>query len=275
MPDELGGAAGLPRLVEALRSAGHDDDSLALITHRNWLRVLGETWHPWGRYFRLAGFEPRETLVDAADRFAEPGFAVGPRCRHGSRHRGAAPAGLAGARESTGSGGDRPAAGHRLRRPLPNPPAGRRDADRGDAGAMDELVAAGKVRAIGSSNLRRPRSRGRPGLVGARALPVRGGPEPILAARPRGRARPGSGVRAARDRADPVLPARERAADGQVQPRRAGPEGARFGRRIGEVSDEQWAPARDARGVRPGAGEEPARGRHRGAGLAQPQSSRR
>jgi membrane dipeptidase len=44
MPDSLGGAAELPALVEALRGAGHDDASLELITHGNWLRVLEETW---------------------------------------------------------------------------------------------------------------------------------------------------------------------------------------------------------------------------------------
>jgi membrane dipeptidase len=44
MPDELGGLSGLPRLVEALRAAGHDDGSLALVTHGNWLRVLGASW---------------------------------------------------------------------------------------------------------------------------------------------------------------------------------------------------------------------------------------
>jgi membrane dipeptidase len=44
VPDELGGAAGLPRLVDALRDAGYDDDAVERITHRNWLRVLGATW---------------------------------------------------------------------------------------------------------------------------------------------------------------------------------------------------------------------------------------
>jgi membrane dipeptidase len=44
LPDELGGVAGLPLLVEALRGAGFDDASVAKITHQNWLRVLGETW---------------------------------------------------------------------------------------------------------------------------------------------------------------------------------------------------------------------------------------
>lgn len=44
VPDELGGAAGLPKLIDALRASGHDDDAVAKITHRNWLRVLDVTW---------------------------------------------------------------------------------------------------------------------------------------------------------------------------------------------------------------------------------------
>jgi membrane dipeptidase len=44
IPEELGGAAGLPKLVDALRDAGYDDDAIAKITHGNWLRVLRETW---------------------------------------------------------------------------------------------------------------------------------------------------------------------------------------------------------------------------------------
>jgi membrane dipeptidase len=42
--EELGGAAGLPKLVEALRDAGYDDEAVAKITHENWLRVLRATW---------------------------------------------------------------------------------------------------------------------------------------------------------------------------------------------------------------------------------------
>jgi len=42
--EELGGAAGLPKLVDALRAAGYDDDAIAKITHENWLRVLRTTW---------------------------------------------------------------------------------------------------------------------------------------------------------------------------------------------------------------------------------------
>lgn len=44
IPAELGGAAGLPKLVDALRTAGYDDDALAKLTHGNWLRVLRDTW---------------------------------------------------------------------------------------------------------------------------------------------------------------------------------------------------------------------------------------
>jgi membrane dipeptidase len=44
VPTELDGVAGLPRLVEALRDAGYDEQGLAKITHGNWLRVLDATW---------------------------------------------------------------------------------------------------------------------------------------------------------------------------------------------------------------------------------------
>jgi membrane dipeptidase len=76
VPAELGGTAGLPRLLDALRARGYDDEALAKITHRNWLRALGQTWRRWGRYFDCAGDDARPTLLDALDRFAEPGLAV-------------------------------------------------------------------------------------------------------------------------------------------------------------------------------------------------------
>jgi membrane dipeptidase len=44
VPAELGGAAGLPKLVDALRAAGYDAEAVAKITHENWLRVLRATW---------------------------------------------------------------------------------------------------------------------------------------------------------------------------------------------------------------------------------------
>jgi membrane dipeptidase len=44
VPEALGGIAGLPKLVDALRAAGFDDEGVAKVTHRNWLRILGDTW---------------------------------------------------------------------------------------------------------------------------------------------------------------------------------------------------------------------------------------
>lgn len=44
VPAALGGIAGLPKLVDALRAGGFDDEAVAKVTHRNWLRVLGDTW---------------------------------------------------------------------------------------------------------------------------------------------------------------------------------------------------------------------------------------
>ena len=44
MPTDLKDVAGLTRLTAALREAGFSDDDLMKITHRNWIRVLRETW---------------------------------------------------------------------------------------------------------------------------------------------------------------------------------------------------------------------------------------
>jgi membrane dipeptidase len=44
VPDELDGIAALPKLVAEFESSGWDDDSVAKVTHRNWQRVLAETW---------------------------------------------------------------------------------------------------------------------------------------------------------------------------------------------------------------------------------------
>lgn len=41
---EIKDVAGLPKLIEALRAAGYDDESLKKIAHENWLRVLRKTW---------------------------------------------------------------------------------------------------------------------------------------------------------------------------------------------------------------------------------------
>ena len=44
MPRAIGDAAGLPRLLAALRAHGYDDAALRRLAHENWLRVLRKTW---------------------------------------------------------------------------------------------------------------------------------------------------------------------------------------------------------------------------------------
>lgn len=44
MPDDIRDAAGLPRLLDALRDRGYDDEALNKIAHGNWVRVLEATW---------------------------------------------------------------------------------------------------------------------------------------------------------------------------------------------------------------------------------------
>jgi membrane dipeptidase len=44
VPREIGDAAGLPRLVEAMRRHGYDEPTLRKLGYENWLRVLERTW---------------------------------------------------------------------------------------------------------------------------------------------------------------------------------------------------------------------------------------
>ncbi len=44
MPATIGDAAGLPKLIAALREHGYDDVALRKLAHENWLRVLRKTW---------------------------------------------------------------------------------------------------------------------------------------------------------------------------------------------------------------------------------------
>src|SRR5438105_15777358 len=44
MPAELKDAAGLPRLMQALRDRGFGGEDLRKLAHGNWVRVLRETW---------------------------------------------------------------------------------------------------------------------------------------------------------------------------------------------------------------------------------------
>ena len=46
VPNELGDASGLPRVVQALRQRGYSDADVGKLTHGNWLRVLRQTWKP-------------------------------------------------------------------------------------------------------------------------------------------------------------------------------------------------------------------------------------
>ena len=44
IPSIIGDAAGLPKLIDALRMRGYDDAALRKIGYENWLRVLQKTW---------------------------------------------------------------------------------------------------------------------------------------------------------------------------------------------------------------------------------------
>jgi len=44
MPGELSDAAGLPKLVMALRDYGYGEHELHKLTHQNWFRVIRHTW---------------------------------------------------------------------------------------------------------------------------------------------------------------------------------------------------------------------------------------
>jgi membrane dipeptidase len=44
MSKHLGDVAGLPKLLEAFRERGYDEESLRKLTHENWVRVLRKTW---------------------------------------------------------------------------------------------------------------------------------------------------------------------------------------------------------------------------------------
>ena len=44
MPLDLGDVTGMPKLLQALRDHGYDEDALCKITHENWVRILRKTW---------------------------------------------------------------------------------------------------------------------------------------------------------------------------------------------------------------------------------------
>ena len=45
IPQEIGDAAGLQKLVVALQDAGYGDAELAKLCRENWFRVLRSAWH--------------------------------------------------------------------------------------------------------------------------------------------------------------------------------------------------------------------------------------
>lgn len=44
IPQSLADASGLPKLIDALRAYGFDDQTLRMIAHENWVRVLEQSW---------------------------------------------------------------------------------------------------------------------------------------------------------------------------------------------------------------------------------------
>jgi len=44
IPQEIGDVTGLPKLINALRESGYDDDALSKLAYKNWVRVLSKTW---------------------------------------------------------------------------------------------------------------------------------------------------------------------------------------------------------------------------------------
>ena len=44
IPAEIGDVAGLPKLVEAFRAGGYDEETIRKICRDNWLSVLRRTW---------------------------------------------------------------------------------------------------------------------------------------------------------------------------------------------------------------------------------------
>ena len=141
----------------------------------------------------------------------------------GRERRGPRRARIASLRPPRGRGQPAPAA-DRPHRPLPAARARPGDPDRGDARRADRARPRGQGALHRLLELRRLAGGGRRVDLrdqGTRA--VRVGAEPLLAARPRRRARGGPGVRAVRARRAAVLPAGVRPAHRQVPPRRGRP----------------------------------------------------
>jgi membrane dipeptidase len=44
IPLEIGDVTGLPKLIEAIRERGYDDEAISKLAYQNWIRVLRKTW---------------------------------------------------------------------------------------------------------------------------------------------------------------------------------------------------------------------------------------
>ena len=136
--------------------------------------------------------------------------------------------------------------------------------------ALTDLVRAGKVRYVGSSNFAAWQIADADWTARTSGLgAVRVGAEPLLAARPRGRGGGDPGVRPVRRGDAAVLPARVRAADRQVPARRGGAAGVTRGARprpLAVAARRRLGPHRGPDVVREGARPHAARRRHRRPG---------
>ena len=75
-PTSSAGSPACRACVERFARRVRRATALDKITHGNWLRVLGATWDRGAATSSRASLEPRPTLLEAAERFAEPGLAV-------------------------------------------------------------------------------------------------------------------------------------------------------------------------------------------------------
>ncbi len=44
VPLEIGDVTGLPKLIEALRERGYNEEALRKLAYENWIRILRKTW---------------------------------------------------------------------------------------------------------------------------------------------------------------------------------------------------------------------------------------
>ena len=74
IPRDLGDVTGLPKLMALLAERGYSVEDLEKIAHRNWLRLLRETWRSESRRATVTQGDPREAtgLVPSPNRAGSP-----------------------------------------------------------------------------------------------------------------------------------------------------------------------------------------------------------